>query len=180
LIHLCIHPALHHGYHCPLIGYADMDQVVAASDPALSWTRLVERVERFQVRTVVYYGLQCAHQLLGTPVPADVQRALKAGAVQLRILRTLAPLTLETVLDATSARPQGVRQVLLYAALVDRVRDAGSIVRGILFPDEEWLAVRYSLESRGQVRRYRLVHPLRVARAFLRGLTRPFIESSLE
>jgi len=180
LIHLCVHPALHHGYHCPLIGYADMDRVVAASRPALSWTRLVERAERFQVRTVVYYGLQCAHRLLRTPVPAEIQRALKPGAMQLRILRALAPLTPEAVLDAESDSPRGVRQVLLYAALVDRVRDVGSIVRGILFPDEEWLTVRYSLESKGQVRHYRLVHPLRVARAFLRGLTRPLIESSLE
>ena len=180
LIHLCLHPALHHGYHCPLIGYVDMDRLVAASEPALSWTSLVERVERFRVRTVVYYGLQCARRLLGTPVPADVQLALKPGAAQLRILQALAPLTQETVLDATSTLPRGVRQVLLYAALVDRARDAVSIVRGILFPDEEWLAVRYSLVSREQVWRYRLVHPLRVARAFLSGLTRPLIESSLE
>ena len=165
---------------CPLIGCADMDRVVAASEPALSWTRLVERVERFQVRTVVYYGLQCAHRLLGTPVPAGVQHALKPGAVQLRVLRALAPLTQEAVLGAALPRSRGVRQVLLYAALVDRVRDTGSIVRGLFFPSEEWLTARYSLASRGQVRRYRLVHLLHMARAFLRGLTRPLIECSLD
>ncbi len=157
-----------------------MDRVVAASEPALSWSRLVQRAGRFQVRTVVYYGLHCAHRLLGTPLPDEVQRALKPGAAQLRVLRSLAPLTPEAVLDAESEGPRGAGQVLLYAALVDRVRYVAGMVRGILFPSEEWLTVRYSLASRGQARRYRLVHPLRVARAFLRGLTRPLIESSLE
>jgi hypothetical protein len=141
---------------------------------------LVERALRFQAKTVVYYGLQCAHQLLGTPLPDEVQRALVPGPVQLRVLRSLAPLTPEAVLDAESEGLRGVGQVLLYAALVDRIRYVGSMVRGILFPSREWLAVRYSLESEEQAQRYRLVHPLRVARAFLRGLTRPLIESSLE
>ena len=180
LIHLCLHPALHHGYYCPIISYVDMDRLIAVSGPDFSWARLVERTERFQVKTVVYHGLQCAHRLLGTPLPGDVQRALKPGAVQLRVLRALAPLSPEALFDADRHSPRGVRQVMLYIALVDRARDAGSIVRGILFPGEEWLAVRYSLESGEQARRYRLVHPLRVARAFLRGLTRPLIESSLE
>ena len=172
LIHLCLHPALHHAYVIPLIGYVDMDRVVAASEPPLSWTLLGERAERFQVRTVVYYGLQCAHQLLGTPVPDEVRGALRPGAVQLRVLRSLAPLTQEAVLDAAEMRWRGVRQVLLSATLVDRVRDAGSTVQRLLFPSGEWLSMRYSLESRGQVRLYRLVHPLHIARDLLRSLTR--------
>jgi hypothetical protein len=180
LIHLCLHPALHHGYYCPIISYVDMDRLIAVSRPDFSWERLVERALRFQAKTVVYYGLQCAHQLLGTPLPDEVQRALVPGPVQLRVLRSLAPLTPEAVLDAESEGLRGVGQVLLYAALVDRIRYVGSMVRGILFPSREWLAVRYSLESEEQAQRYRLVHPLRVARAFLRGLTRPLIESSLE
>jgi hypothetical protein len=40
--------------------------------------------------------------------------------------------------------------------------------------------VRYSLEKGQNTRLYRLVHPLRVARAFLRGLRRPLVKSSLE
>jgi len=70
--------------------------------------------------------------------------------------------------------------LLLYAALMDRTRDVGGMVRAILFPDKEWLAVRYSLKSEAQVRRYRLIHPLRVARALARGLHRPLIQSGLE
>ena len=180
LIHLCLHLALHHGYQGLLIGCADMDRVVSSSAPALSWTRLVERAGFFRVRTAVYYGLQCAQRLLGTPVPDEVHHALKPGRVQLRVVRALAPLTPETALDVAGTRPPGVRHILLYAALVDRVWGVGSIVQRLLFPSREWLIACYSLESRGQVWFYRLVHPLRIAREFLRALTRPLVESTLD
>jgi hypothetical protein len=180
LIHLCLHPALHHGYAFPFMGYVDIDRLVrqAGSDPF--WTRFLERVRRFRVKTTVYWGLTAAHNLLETPVPAELLAELAPRGVRLHLLRRVAPLGAEVVLQGAARPPTGVRQVLLYAVLADRLRDAWRMLWSILLPDPEWLAVRYGLEGKGQARLYRPVHLFRVARAFVRGLYRPLVRSSLE
>lgn len=180
LMHLCLHPALHHGYAFPFIGCVDIDRLICQAGSDLFWTRLLERVRRFRVKTTVYWGLAVAHNLLETPVPAEVLAELAPERVRVHLLRTVAPLDEEVVLQRARRPPTGVRQVLLYALLVDRLRDAWRMLRSILFPDLEWLAVRYALQGKGQARLYRLVHLFRVARAFLRGLYRPLMQSSLE
>jgi len=180
LIHLCLHPALHHGYACSFIGYVDMDHLICQAGSDLFWTRLLERVRRFRVKTTVYWGLTAAHDLLATPVPAEVLAELAPQGVRLHLLRRLAPLNEEVVLPGAGRQLTGVRQVLLYVVLVDRLQDAWRMLWSILFPDLEWLAARYALEGKGQARLYRLVHPFRVARAFVRGLYRPLVQSSLE
>ena len=185
LIHLCLHPALHDGFAGPLIGTVDMDRVIrtAGSDaPSASafWTRVVERTVRFRVRTAVAYGLLAARRLLATPVPDDVLSALRPSRPRLDLLQRLAPLDVPSIMDRTGRAPTGARQLLLYAVLMDRPRDAAGMVRRILFPDSAWLTVRYGLESAAQVRRYRLTHPLRVIRASVRALRRPLTQSGLE
>lgn len=180
LIHVCLHPALHHGYSWSFIGYVDIDRLICQAGSDLFWTRLLERVSRFQVKTTVYWGLMAAHSLLATPVPAEVLAELAPRGVRLHLLQRLAPLNEEMVLQGSGRQPTGVRQVLLYALLVDRLQDAWRMLWSILFPELEWLAVRYALEGKLQARLYRLVHPFRVARAFVRGLYRPMVQSSLE
>jgi hypothetical protein len=180
LIHLCLHPALHHGYAFPFMGYVDIDRLICEDGSDLFWTRLLERVRRFRVKTTVYWGLMAAHNLLETPVPAEVLAELAPQGVRLHLLRRVAPLDEEVVLQRAVRPPTGVRQVLLYAVLVDRLRDAWRMLWSILFPDLEWLVVRYGLEGKGQARLYRPVHLFRVARAFVRGLRRPLAKTSLE
>jgi hypothetical protein len=180
LIHLCLHPALNHGYASPLLGYVDMDRLVTAADGGPSWPRLVERAERFGVKTTVYLGLQCAHQHLATPVPPEVLATLQPGRLQSRLLRRLAPVDQEAVLKGINRHRGAVERVLFRSALADQAGATGGIVRGFLFPSEEWLATRYALKTRSQARRYRLVHPLRVARDFLRTLHPPLVRNSLE
>jgi hypothetical protein len=179
LIHLCLHLARPHTYDCPLLSYVDIDRVVAAPDGAPSWRLLVERSGQYQVKMVVYYGLRCAQSLLGTPVPPGVLDALQPGRAHLRTLRWLAPLDREGVLQVARGSRGVVKRVLLHAALADGIREAGAMVRGLLFPGEEWLAARYALEPGRQARRYRLVHPWRVARATLRDPQRRLVESVL-
>jgi hypothetical protein len=181
LIHLCLHPPLHHGYTWPLIGYVDIDRLIYQAGSDLSWTDLLERVRRFRVKTIVYWGLNAVHEVLATPVSAGVLAELAPQGIRLRLLQRLAPLGQDVVLHEGATRPRtGVRQVLLYAVLADRLRDAWHIPWSILFPDLEWLRVRYALQGKWQARLYRLVHPFRVARAFVRGLNRPLVDSSLE
>lgn len=180
LIHLCLHPAMHHGYTWPLIGFSDIDHLICQAGSDLFWTQLLERVRRFRVKTSVYWGLMAVQDVLATPVPAEVLAELAPQGVRVRLLRRLAPLDNKLILQGPTRPRTGVGQVLLYAVLVDRLRDVRRMLWSILFPDLEWLAVRYALQGKGQARLYRLVHPFRVARAFVRGLYRPLVDSSLE
>ncbi len=180
LIHLCLHPALHHGYAVPLIGTVDIDWLVAREGSDEFWRCLVARARQFRVRVVVYRGMRCARDLLGTPVPDRVMDALSPGAMRQRLLERLAPLDEERVWARVERQPSGLHQLLIYAALTERPSDVLGMVRAILFPGREWLAVRYGLQGGWQARLYGLIHPLRVARAFLRGLRRPLVQSSLE
>jgi hypothetical protein len=180
LIHLCLHPLLNHGYASPLVGYADIERVIAAKEAVLSWPRLVERAGRFRVKTVLYWGLQGTHRLLGTPVPSEVLDALRPSSLRLHLLHKIAPLQPDTMLQGASRPPSGLKQGLRYAALADPIGAGAGMVRRLLFPGEEWLATRYGLQTRGRARLYQLIHPMRLARATLRGLYRPLIESSLE
>ena len=180
LIHLCLHPALHHGYASPLIGYVDIDRLVTAEASDEFWGRLVARAGQVQARTAVYHALRCAQDLLGTPVPADVLVALAPGALRQRLVAWLAPLDQGRIWARTEKQPSGLHQLLLYAALMERPRDVLYMLWAILFPKPEWLAVRYGLQDERQARRYRLVHPWRVARALLRGLRKPLVQSGLE
>jgi hypothetical protein len=178
VIHLCLHLALQHGYACPLMGYTDLDRVITAEDQAFSWPRLIERAERFGTKTVVYRGLRCAKRLLGTPVPPGVLVALEPSDLSRHILRRLAPLSGEAVLQVANRRQLGIRRILLQAALADRHRSVGIVVWSLLFPGEERLAVRYALQTRRRARLYFLIHPWLLAWAALRSLQQPLTKST--
>jgi hypothetical protein len=180
LIHLCLHPALHHGYASPIIGYIDVDRLVRSEGTEGFWQRLVQRAGQFRARIAVYHVLRCVQHVLGTPVPGSAMAALAPGGLRERAVAWLAPLDERRLWAKTEQPLSGVHQLLLYAALMERPRHALGMVRAILFPGWEWLAVRYGLQDEGQARRYGLVHPFRVARAFARGLFRPLRQSGLE
>lgn len=180
LIFLCLHLALNHGYAFPLTGCADLDWIVRRAGSDLSWTRLLHRAARFRVRTTVYYGLLGVARMLSTPVPEEVLADLCPSPWRLWLLQHLAPLNSAAFLARGAGRPSGIHQLLLYAALADRSRDLAGVVKAVLFPSREWLAVRYALDDVGDVRFYRLSHPLRVLRSLFRGLGRPLRGSGLQ
>ena len=128
----------------------------------------------------MYWGLRCVRDLLDTPVPDASLEALSPGALRQRLLERLAPLDEERVWAGVKRQPSGLHQLLIYATLMERPRDALGMVRAILFPGQEWLAVRYGLQEGWPARLYGIAHPFRVARAFLRGLRRPLVRSGLE
>ncbi|MBN1261362.1 MAG: nucleotidyltransferase family protein [Anaerolineae bacterium] len=180
LVHLCVHPALHHGYAWALNSYLDIDRVIANLTPAFSWDEFVERVEQFRARTVVGLGLQMTHTLLGTPAPQDVLDTLAPQPWRKHLLARLAGHDAASIIRGGNREVTGIRHVLLHLMLVDRGRDALAMVARILFPTNEWLRARYDLDSKRSVLQYRWTHPLRILRAGLRGLTRKLVQSGLE
>jgi hypothetical protein len=178
LLHLALHPALHHGYAVALASYVDIDWLVAQAGSDPFWRDLVKRAARFRVRTVTGYALQATRDLLGTPVPAQVLSALGPGPLRARLLRWLAPMDPDTALLGAHRSPSGLRQALLYLALADGA-GAVAIIRDVVFPSAEWLAVRYGATG-SPLWPHRLAHPFRLARALLRSARRPLIQSGLD
>jgi len=180
LLHLCLHPPMHHGYAMPLRSYVDIHWLLASEGSDSFWRRVAERAGQFRARIAVYWALRCAQDLLRTPVPAGIMAALVPGPLRQRLLAWLAPLDGERLWAGLEQQPSGLHQLLIYVALMERPRDALGMVCKILFPSQEWLAVRYGLQGKRRARLYRLTHPFRVARALLRGLHRPLTRSGLE
>jgi hypothetical protein len=48
LIHLCLHPAIQHGYAWPLIGMVDIDRVLARAGDVFCWDRLIQAIEELK------------------------------------------------------------------------------------------------------------------------------------
>ncbi|MBN1954923.1 MAG: nucleotidyltransferase family protein [Anaerolineae bacterium] len=180
LIHLCLHLAVQHGYDWSLTGFVDIDYVLASAGESFSWQRLVERAQRFQVQTAVYYGLETARRLLQADIPQEVLSVLTPGRLRLWALQRLSPLNRKLGVRGQTQSLSGARRLLLYAMLIDRAGGVLRIVREILFPSREWLAVRYGVSGDRALCRCRLSHLLRVGRAFFRSLRRPLIESGLD
>ena len=180
LIHLCLHPAIQHGYAWPLIGLVDIDKTLSRAGDGFPWEGLIRRASRFKARSAVWLGLSCAHNLLGAPVPPDVLGHIDPGTLRKAVMTRLAPSDGTSILTYDGRRRGGVGQALLYAWLIERPLDMARVVRRVLFPCREWLSLRYSLESDRDVVVSRVAHPFRVARAAARGLSRPLLESSLD
>jgi hypothetical protein len=119
---------MHHGYAVPLRAYVDIDWVVDSEGSDEFWRRVVGRAKQFRARTVVYWGLRRVQDLLGTPVPGGVMAALAPGSLRRRLLARLAPLDEERVWAGANKQPSGLLQLLLYATLMERPRDALGMV----------------------------------------------------
>jgi hypothetical protein len=113
-------------------------------------------------------------------VPEEVVGMLAPGRLQFQLIRRLASLNEDTLLHDDPFHPSGVREVLQHGAQLERLQDVGRMLKAIFLPEREWLATRYGWEEGGSLWVYRLRHLLRLGRAFIRGLRKPLIASSLE
>ncbi len=160
LIHLCLHPAVQHGYTFPVIAYVDIDWVVDSYAGDLDWELLVSRVSRFRVKTAVYFGLCFTRELLATPVPPAVLEALRPSGYRSKMVRWI---TSSEEMPVFKRPALGRRAIyLLQILLVDRFPDLLRMFFKIFFPGGEWLAARYSLNGSLIIGCYTLLHPLRV------------------
>jgi hypothetical protein len=148
-----------------VLGLLDIDRTVVAL-PDLDWQALVDRARAFELRVATYFGLSFANHLLGTPVPEPVWKGLDPG----RLRRWAVPRALPP--EATVARAQGTLRrdlhYLVHLLLVDRLRGLLRATWSVLWPGDEWLAARYRLTNPGELRRARLLQPLRSVRALFR------------
>ena len=71
LLQVALHTAKHTFVRAPGFRlHTDVDRIVSTLD--IDWNLFVSRVENLKVKTAVYFSLDMAKSLLGTPVPAEV------------------------------------------------------------------------------------------------------------
>ena len=78
LLFLALHLAKHHSGVLRLL--ADVDRLVRREGPSLDWSYVVRLAERWHVGVLLYFALQRAHCLLGTPLPEAVAARLRPPA----------------------------------------------------------------------------------------------------
>ena len=78
LLFLALHLAKHHRGVLRLL--ADVDRLVRREGAYLDWSYVVRLAERWHVGVLLYFALQRAHCLLGTPLPEGVTAQLRPPA----------------------------------------------------------------------------------------------------
>jgi len=140
LFQLAIHNASH-AYVCkPGIRlHLDIDRFVTHA--TVNWRDFVSLVERFRVRTPVYFSLAIPKILFNTPIPDGVLHRLRPPAwKEYLITRWLQQLGFFNPDEKKFSR---IGYIIFTALLYD---DLSGLWRGI-FPDQKWMRERYGIKS---------------------------------
>ena len=162
LLYLALHLGLHHRLEV-LSMYLDLDRVIRKTE-AIDWNAFSARARAWRVRNVTYLSLALARELFSSPVPEDLLDALRPSRLRLAFLGRIVNAS-DIAAGQVSAGTKGER--ILHLLLTDRLWDLARATFKVLWPDREWLRLRYHLEDRGPVGGHRLRH---LGRMFSYGL----------
>ena len=141
LIQVSLHTAKHSYVRAPGFRlHTDVDRIVR--ETALDWDIFLARVGELKIKTAVFFSLAFAHDLLGTPIPEKVLKALKPAGWKVRLLsRWLQKVGL--------FNPDGKKWGRLgYIIFVSLLYDDFGGWLGNVFPPKDWMMKRYN-ETRG-------------------------------
>ena len=162
LLYLVLHLGLHH--RLSVLGmYLDLDQIIR-HEPDIDWSVVASRAGAWRVRHGTYMALALTGELFASPVPADLLDALRPSRLRLAILGRIVSAP-DIAAGTVAVGSKGER--LLHILLTDRIRDFFKVALRVLWPDPEWIVLRYRLAGPGQIRGYRLRH---LRRMFSYGL----------
>jgi hypothetical protein len=136
LLQVALHTAKHSYVRAPGFRlHLDVDRIV--NGQPIDWQVFVERVHAHRVRTPVYFSLRIPAELLDTPVPEDVLRAIRPPRWKVELLdRWL----LRTGLYRPNEPKFGRLEFIAFtASLYD---EFGGLLRGV-FPERAWMQDRY-------------------------------------
>ena len=157
LLYLCLHAAVNHDLTAVRL-FVDIDRLIRIA-PALDWNVCVERALDWRVRNAVYFALDLARQLLGTPVPpAALQRLQLSRPSRWLMGRLVDP---AQVAQGEIGFARWSRHLLNFV-LMDHMQDRLRVMARMFFPGREWIMACYSIERPSLVALYTAAHPLRV------------------
>jgi hypothetical protein len=117
-----------------------LDIALTAKARPVDWTVVAQRARAWRVGTAVWQALTLVDQLIGTPGLAMTLQTLRPSRLRRWLLRQL--VSAESILRGSDLR-NGRSRFLLLLLLVDRPQDMIRLVWRTLWPESEWLQVRY-------------------------------------
>ena len=166
LLYLCLHLGVHHAYAVARM-LVDIDQLVRHQQ-GLDWGAIVERARLFRLRNALYFGLEMAQRLLGTPLPPGILSQLcPPGWICWAVERLVNPLA-RLPHGEEGLGPQSLR--FLHFLLVDRWQDRWRGIGRLFFPGRDWIAARYAADTVQKKLLYGIIHPVRMIGLLMLGL----------
>ena len=143
IIQLAVHLAVSHQMAAPgLRGLLDV--VLLARTQPVDWPAVVERARGWRVAAATWLVLGLADALFGLPGAQAAIAGLQPGRVRRRLLgRLVGTDSMLAGRDLTRGPLRFVYQLLL----VDRNRDAARLLGRALWPEREWLMLRYGAST---------------------------------
>jgi len=150
LIQLAVHLAINHQFGQPFMrGLLDV-ALLARAQP-VDWTIVVARARAWQVGTVVWAVLRLSDDLLGLAEARPAIAALTPSPLRRRLLSLF--VSQESLLTMRDLR-NGPSRFGLQLLLVDRPHNAFRLLWRALWPEREWLALRYGIVTPAIRRRH--------------------------
>lgn len=149
LLHLALHATLLHAFtELGLRIYVDVDRLVqcyAVGEGATAfWDQVIAQAQAQRLATALYFTLTLSGELLGTPLPAPVLRALRPRAWQRRAFER----TVRADDLLNQARPfQGRAKWRLRLMLLDGWRDAARALGRAFSPSGGWYYLKRKAET---------------------------------
>lgn len=167
LLHLCLHLGIHHAYGVARM-LVDVDQLVRCQQ-GLDWEALLERARAFRLQSALYFGLDIARRLLGTPIPPHVLDRLQPPPWICRVVERLVDPLARIPCGEQGGGPQSLR--FLHFLLVDRWQDRWTGLARLFFPGHDWIAARYAADTVQKKLLYGIIHPVRMLWLLILALT---------
>lgn len=138
-IQLAVHLCVNHQMAFPGVrGLLDLALLSRAG--LLDWSVLVERARAWRVATATWLVLSLAAELFGLDEAREAISSLTPPARRQTVLRWF--VDAQHVLEGRDMTG-GPRRLAFQLLLVDRTRDAARLVGRTLWPEDDWLRVRY-------------------------------------
>jgi hypothetical protein len=141
LIQLAVHLAINHQFGQPFVRGL-LDIVLLARTQPVDWTAVVARARAWRVGTVAWVVLRLTADLFKLDESKPAIIALTPSRVRRGLLRLF--VSQESLLTMRDLR-HGPSRFGLQLLLVDRKRDAFRLLWRALWPEREWLALRYGV-----------------------------------
>jgi len=157
----------HATFQHPFIGLlqlCDVAELIRLKEIELDWQYLVKTSKSGRIATAAYYLLYLARELLGTPVPKSVLKALAPNLVKRDLLKLL---LVNTGFLAKCPTRSIASRYLLQTLMVDRMVDTLSLLWKAAFPSLEWLAAYYGHPTS---KKLHISHLINLHAIFLAGM----------
>lgn len=140
LLQVCLHTAKHSYVRAPGFRlHLDVERIVHGQ--IVDWQVFLERVEKLQVKTAVYFSLAIPKELFDTPIPEAVLARLRPSAWKDRLISRM--IARAGLFNPNERKFSRVGYIFFNILLYD---DLGGLLRSV-FPSGEWMRKRYSIRQ---------------------------------